>query len=230
MQAYIYQADLWCEDCGNSIRDRLDAETKAPDDFDRDDETTYDSDEYPKGPYPDGGGEADCPQHCAAREDCLNAVDVGDGHKIGCHLENGLTADGEEYVRESLAGDGCCVEIWADFYALEPSERTIELCSNTEWLFVFGPLEEPEDSHLTQDEIAGEWWGQVCGEIEDNFTNVRCIHPRSGRILCHGWNGANTFARCGSGLGTFDDFSDGEWNELEDIATDLAEQAEGGAK
>ena len=103
--------------------------------------------------------------------------------------------------------------------------RKIEICSNTEWLFVFGPLEEPEDGHLSQDEIAGDWWSKVAAAIEDHLDDVRCINPRGQRILCHGWNGANTFTRCNSGLGTFDTFTDAEWSILEDIATDAAEPA-----
>ncbi len=52
--------------------------TPPPRDFD-------DSEQWPQGPYPDGGGEADCPQHC----DCC-----------GAFLENPLTDDGDSYVRE----------------------------------------------------------------------------------------------------------------------------------
>ena len=39
--------------------------------------------------YPDGGGESDCPEHCAV-----------------CHvpLENTLTSDGVEYVLEAIRG------------------------------------------------------------------------------------------------------------------------------
>lgn len=57
---YIYQAALFCEPCGVSIRENI----PQPDHANIDDESTYDSDEWPKGPYPDGGGEADTPQHC----------------------------------------------------------------------------------------------------------------------------------------------------------------------
>jgi hypothetical protein len=52
---------------------------------DPDDESSYDSDDWPKGPYRHGGGEADCPQHCGA---------------CGLFLENALTDDGDSYVRE----------------------------------------------------------------------------------------------------------------------------------
>ena len=70
MNAYIYQADIYCEDCGEKIREELNKSGKAP--SDPSDEYTYDSDEYPKGPYPDGGGEADCEQICGACNEPLD--------------------------------------------------------------------------------------------------------------------------------------------------------------
>jgi hypothetical protein len=96
MNAYIFQAALLCEPCGKATCDQL---RKSIADlhpgFDEDNESTYDSDYYPKGPYPDGGGEADCPQHC---DHC------------GVFLENPLTSDGYDYVRESAAGYGTAIE------------------------------------------------------------------------------------------------------------------------
>ena len=79
MDVYIYRAALYCGDCGEAICHELD-KTCGPSD---------DSDDYPQGPYSDGGGEADFPQNC-------------DG--CGLFLENPLTSDGEDYVRD-LARD-----------------------------------------------------------------------------------------------------------------------------
>lgn len=58
--AYIFQADLWCVSCAPEVAD---------------------------GPYPNGGGEADAPWHCA-----------------GCMvpLKNPLTGDGVRYVLEAI--------------------------------------------------------------------------------------------------------------------------------
>lgn len=114
--AYIYQADIWCEQCTASIKHNLlmdvvgwpgiidqgggrytfeahklvqENEIDLPCsgwdiDIDRDnpvdemvmvvltepqDESLYDSGEWPKGPYGNGGGEANSPQHCGARDD-----------------------------------------------------------------------------------------------------------------------------------------------------------------
>jgi len=88
MDAYIYNAALWCPDCTRTIKKELKKTGDVPEN--PDDESSYDSDDYPKGPYSDGGGEADNPQHC-------------DGCQV--FLENPLTSDGEEYVREAVARD-----------------------------------------------------------------------------------------------------------------------------
>ena len=86
MQVFIFQAALLCEACGEAKRAALIGYFRdnggAPDD-----ESSYDSDDFPKGPYREGGGEADTPQHC----DSCNTF-----------LYNPLTGDGYRYVREAL--------------------------------------------------------------------------------------------------------------------------------
>lgn len=79
MDAYIDDGDIYCEDC-------------RPDDA--------------SGPYADGGGEADCPQHCGA---------------CGVFLENPLTTDGYRYVRERAETNPTspCVQEWADYYDIQ---------------------------------------------------------------------------------------------------------------
>ena len=86
MDVYIYQADIYCEDCGKAICEDLAKKGGIPEDLD-----CYDSDEYPKGPYSDGGGEADSPQHCGCGEECINAIEIG-GIKVGCWLEMELVS------------------------------------------------------------------------------------------------------------------------------------------
>lgn len=106
MNAYIYQAALLCEDCGVKVKDHLDQQGDAP--ADPEDEYSYDSDDYPKGPYSEGGGESDSPSHC----------DI-------CHefLENPLTEEGDQYVRDAWAdgifyvhGPGPAVQEWYHYY------------------------------------------------------------------------------------------------------------------
>ncbi len=114
MNAYIYAADIWCEDCGEAIREKITQEGNAP--KNSKDERPYDSDEYPKGPYTDGGGESDTPEHCAAGAECSNAIKLLDGTKVGAWLENELTTEGVKYVREAIQEGGEVAELWAEFY------------------------------------------------------------------------------------------------------------------
>ena len=79
MEVYIYNADIYCCSCAEKHINSLDEAKK---------ENDGDSDSYPQGPYSDGGGEADSPQHCG---DCM------------VFLENSLTYDGVEYLKEMLA-------------------------------------------------------------------------------------------------------------------------------
>lgn len=79
MDVYFYQADIYCAGCA-----KLHIESCKNED-------NGDSDTYPQGPYSDGGGEADSPQHCA---DC------------GGFLNNPLTDDGYRYVCDLLIKEG----------------------------------------------------------------------------------------------------------------------------
>ncbi len=103
MNAYAYCAALYCEQCANRIKDDLFVNGVIAGD---------DSEEYPQGPFSNGGGESDCPQHCDA---------------CGEHLENSLTADGYRYVAEAIdswpnAGSQKFLRDWADFYSGENDE------------------------------------------------------------------------------------------------------------
>ena len=121
MNAYIYQAALWCGSCTTETMRHLVHLGKAP--FSLEDETSYDFDDWPKGPYPDGGGESDSPQHCAG---------------CGVFLENDLTHDGVEWVvfelLDYLAYNTGSVEVldeWAvhiERYGLERYESAILAC------------------------------------------------------------------------------------------------------
>ncbi len=80
MYAFIYKADIYCAECAIDILSELKAKNTPEIDC-------MDSDHWPCGPYRDGGGEADTPQHCGG---------------CGVFLKNSLTADGEAYVRGEL--------------------------------------------------------------------------------------------------------------------------------
>lgn len=100
--AYIYQASLLCEPCAWRVSAQLNSTTlqNTPD-------TSWeyqDSDHFPQGPYPNGGGESDNPQHC----------DI-----CGTFLENPLTGDGEQHVIEAIQddkGNQAVLETWQEFY------------------------------------------------------------------------------------------------------------------
>lgn len=94
--AFIYCADVYCDDCGNAIRKRLTEEGKAP--ADPSDEWSYESDDFPK--CADDDEESDTPEHCAVGENCINAIEIEDG-RVGL-LFGELTSDGENYVEDSI--------------------------------------------------------------------------------------------------------------------------------
>lgn len=104
MDVYIYQAALLCCKCTNEVCITLSL---------RDIGNNGDSDHYPQGPYPNGGGEADCPQHC---DHCCT------------FLENPLTDDGVSYTINAVQdgrGDQPTLDTWADFYHIK-KQPTVE--------------------------------------------------------------------------------------------------------
>lgn len=110
MDVYIYQVDCYCRACGEKTKEQL-ISSGAVDEIDIDDERSYDSDDFPKGPYGDGGGESDCPQHCGS---------------CGVFLENPLTSAGYQYVREQVADDTSHSDVireWVDFYEIDEEDE-----------------------------------------------------------------------------------------------------------
>jgi hypothetical protein len=114
MDAYVFRGALYCEACGRGIAEELAA---------RGGEDTGDSDDFPQGPCPDGGGEADTPQHCDDGPDCIEAEEL-DGARVGAFLENPLTRDGYAYVAAAAEREPAnpVVRMWLEFYGLEVPE------------------------------------------------------------------------------------------------------------
>jgi hypothetical protein len=109
MNAYIYQAALLCERCAGQVKLAHLLAGTAP--AYPADETSYDSDDYPKGPYSDGGGASDSPQHC---DHC------------SAFLENPLTSDGWDAVQSACIDDmragrlpSVALTEWAAFYGIK---------------------------------------------------------------------------------------------------------------
>lgn len=88
MDAYIYRAALYCANCAEQAT--LDRSGMTPEDERLGEPFEDDSDHYYQGPYADGGGEADMPQHC---DSCL------------VFLENPLTDDGVRKLRDWIDVD-----------------------------------------------------------------------------------------------------------------------------
>lgn len=90
---YVYQAAVFCDECGEKIKKDLNREawagkiSEAEIPADPTDDRSYDSDDYPKGPFDVGDQESDSPIHC---------------DKCGVFLENQLTREGQEYVIEAV--------------------------------------------------------------------------------------------------------------------------------
>jgi len=81
---YIYNADLYCDDCGMNIIDKLTIKDSG------------DSDDYPQ--YVDEDySETDSPNHCGNGPDCL-AAETYDGRKVGAYLNQCLTSEGQSYA------------------------------------------------------------------------------------------------------------------------------------
>ena len=116
--AYIYAADIFCDACGEAIRKEIIEEDTqrytrlAP--ADPDDETSYDSGDFPKLCGDDE--ESDCPQNCGSGENCLEADVLPSGHKIGKQFGS-LSLDGVDYLKEAIEEGGEVAEFWADFYS-----------------------------------------------------------------------------------------------------------------
>lgn len=106
--AYIYQADVWCDACGERICAELDAEGRRP--AEPDDQHTYDSDDYPKQ-FDAESDEADGPQNCASGN-CAGTY--------GTFLQNPLTQHGYEHLQGMLNEHGSVLpepaREWADHY------------------------------------------------------------------------------------------------------------------
>ena len=92
---YIYQADVYCNDCGAAVCARLAAPENVAD------ESSYDSDDYPKVADLENE-ESDIPEHCAA---------------CGTFLQNPLTSEGYEYVKDALTTHPSAITFgWAEVY------------------------------------------------------------------------------------------------------------------
>ena len=176
MQAYQYNAALFCEECGVAIEENLLNRSEPSTD-------NGDSDTYPQGPYPDGGGEADTPNHCG---------------RCDVFLRNPLTEDGDEYVREAYAEarDKVSLEgvpdkghwsigvtqIWANYYdyLYLPGAGKCCICLNE----IIPLIGSTWTAGHNAEPIAAGRCCNVCNELEVVPQRIRDICRDLPRIVC----------------------------------------------
>lgn len=108
MDVYVYQAALLCAECGEAVRREL-----------GDEPPVYDSDDYPAGPFADGGGESYVPEHC---------------DRCGVFLENPLTEVGVVYVLGELRAQ------MASAATLRPDSPLLDWAEHIRWYSYPGSL------------------------------------------------------------------------------------------
>lgn len=145
--AYVYQSDIYCDTCGEKIKEEIKKERADNVPENEYDQYTYDSGDYPK--HCEDDDEADTPQHCA---DC------------GEFLKNQLTEEGYEYVEQALnefpvvpksieefaAVGRAHLKEWADHYGFKYEEN--------QW----------ESAHQWADVTLDTWAMAVCPALDKN--------------------------------------------------------------
>ena len=170
--AYIYQADVWCDSCGEHIKAELDREKKTPEDVD--DESSFDSDEYPKQ-YDAENEEADDPQNCADGR----CGGFSNGSSYGTFLQNQLTQEGYRYLKSML-----------DSHApLSPSTRKngrITTSLNTTPTNMNPPMSGSQASRVTSTYLPSltNWTGtKFKMYLKKRWTRTTILSPRDGTRL-----------------------------------------------
>ena len=161
---YAYDAELFCDACGEKIMEDLNAQGV------KDDGTT---DTYPQA-TPDG--ESDTVEHCASREGCEDAIVVA-GTKIGAWLENPLTDEGAcwlaDVLDEDTAGDPYRTELhwlWRAWYA--DDSRVAEHLYDHEWLEAIKEWLQDERLDAAEDEHLLKWLRENRRSDYDSFEEL----------------------------------------------------------
>jgi hypothetical protein len=116
---YVYRADLYCDECGDRICERLTAAGKRPACVEN--ESSFDSEYYPK--HADNERH-DSPHHCASGDKCLakfrlgakgNPVKTG-GIFVSALITQRLTQYGIDYVIEAADRGNSVGLYWAKVF------------------------------------------------------------------------------------------------------------------
>ncbi len=118
------------------------------------------------------------------------------------------TVDEVEARADELGG-------WANIEEIEPEKKTVEFCTNDEWMRVFGPLDcgiEDDSSDMTN-----AYQSAAINALRDDprASAFEVVAAQGQRILCHGWNGAQFTYQLG-GFGTYADLTDDEKAALDE--------------
>lgn len=125
--AYTYQAENWCDECGKKIMSQIALENPERVPEDPEDETTFDSNDYPKW-FDAEEEKCDGPSNCGDGE-CGGQYWLGGRFlDYGTFLKNPLTSRGYQNVQEMLNEWGKDLppfaKEWADFYGFSFHENS----------------------------------------------------------------------------------------------------------
>ena len=197
MTVYTFQAENYCAECGEALRARL----PVPEGADTSDPTSYDSDDYPKPFY--GDNETDNVEHCAAGENCANAVTLlgpdaplhgAETRKVGAVISDVLTDDGcasmAETVRESRRNgtpyQKALAALWVEnFPDVDTSEPEAEETEPTEGDYTLSPC-----GRLGGKTAVGIVGGKFLGEFADDETALAFVadHGTRAQFFPAVWN------------------------------------------
>lgn len=195
--AYIYQADTWCDACGDAIKARIASETPDAIPEDPDDERTYDSDTYPKW-YDAENEESDGPENCADGSCGGQYVSTNPGDarylsvgRYGTFLENRLTTDGYRTLKAMLDKHGehlpSHAREWANYYQFEYHANEFasahnwlmskQVCPYLVALMADGKVDGDAIQDVFQDEMDADGYFKVSGwyspEYDESETEER---------------------------------------------------------
>jgi len=98
--------------------------------------------------------------------------------------------------------------------------KTVELCTDREWLEVFSAIDFEGIEFI--DDAASEFINTLDDKLIDAGFEV--VFARGQRRTCHGWNGANTFEKLLGPVGSFDDLTNDECEMIQECI-DFAEES-----
>ena len=167
---YVFNADYYCNSCGNAIKSSILAEASPIEleDFHRG--WGNDADKFPQ--WMNSDEESDGPCHCGSHEDCLEAETLSDGSKIGVLLSTSLTDYGVEYLREMLTENSNppVAEFWKEQFSEYGTTRYEIVVGNVGTVYSGFDRREAEnkfESYTAYVETPRRGYGETVAMFED---------------------------------------------------------------